>query len=141
MNTMNKESDMAIEFFKEEQFKDELNTVTYKVGNGTAEFILLNRAAHIANRILSERGVRVYSGWHSHERGHSKTDMWSTTYWPHDKATHSALLISVQPIERDTPLSLLREYASKDLMLTSINDWLNLKERARKVLGKPEPKR
>lgn len=60
-------------------------------------------------RLLSQAPV-VYSGWHSHERGHSTTDTWSTSYWPIEKATHTARLIGVKPIKKpDTAEDLLLE--------------------------------
>lgn len=64
-------------------------------------------AAALANRVLAERAAPVYSGWWNNAKGITSTDMWSTTFWPHDKATHTALLINVQPIVKESAEDIL----------------------------------
>ncbi len=60
------------------------------------------RCADAANRLLTERGVRVY--------GYSLG--WSTSIRDDESPTHQALLINVQPIVKDTAEGLLREFES-----------------------------
>lgn len=98
-------------------------------------------AADIANRLLAERAAPVYSGWWNNAKGVTNTDMWSTTFWPHDKATHTALLINVQPIANDTLEGVLRDWlAFEDASIAKEGPYVGeaitlLIERARKVLG------
>ena len=83
-------------------------------------------AAETANRILTERGVQAYGSldagnWFGPNKSENDTD--------------TALLIAIEPIQRDTPESLLREVCDKycDIQTStvSLREWL---ERARKVL-------
>jgi hypothetical protein len=75
--------------------------------------------ARKANRLLAERGVRVYDG-NSGLGAHSLGDTWSTTKYTERSglissnlvcSKRTALLIDVQPIKRDTAEGLLREVA------------------------------
>lgn len=79
-----------------------------------------------ANRLLSERGVRVYGDYPGKEIA-----LWSPI--PDKRNTHRALLIAVEPIVRDTPESLLRELVA---LLESEQAWYTppFIERARAVL-------
>lgn len=126
------------EFFKASDFE-----VPNGFGPQTA-----SRAAEIANMVLSGRSVRVYSGWHSHERGHSQTDTWSTDYWPTDKATYQALLIGIKPIAKeDTAEQLVKDLAGHAKFQYGDGKWaMNAEywvDRARKLLSqkpyKPGP--
>lgn len=62
------------------------------------EFVNMNYMMEKIEAALA-KGSKVYSGWHSHERGQSCTDRWQTTYWDHSESTHEALLIGIQPIK------------------------------------------
>jgi hypothetical protein len=80
--------------------------------------------AEFCNRILAERGVRVYS---------ASEKVWVDS---HPEPSLQALLIAVQPIAKDSAESLLRECLGRldtDAKFTeSERDWI---ERARKVLA------
>jgi hypothetical protein len=68
-------------------------------------------AAAIANRILQERGVRVYgSGGYPDNLDWSITQHRGTLFAQKNKDTHTALLIDIKPIEKeDTAEGLLKD--------------------------------
>ncbi len=108
-------------------------------------FILKENSIHVvhssqqvadkANALLAERGTVVYGcdDYKKYPEMKDKVWGWSEEGLGHD--THTALLIAIEPIAKDTAESLLREivemigpgvFASSDVM-----------ERARKLIRKP----
>lgn len=63
------------------------------------DFADSKEAAEIANRILSERGVRVYRQFHSGKNGCAAHSDWSEVP-SHDTDNESALVIDIQPIRK-----------------------------------------
>lgn len=83
--------------------------------------------ADTANRILAERGVRVY--------GDDSSDGLPWRKKALERHTHTALLVGVTPIAKDTAESLLREVlAAWPLNPHAKSPYWELLERARKVL-------
>lgn len=86
-----------------------------------------------ANKILASRSTVVYA-----HRGPSNPDgVWIAKGYHDADSTHTALLVCVTPIVRDTPESLLREYVA-DVDAWKRGEWRNVDEwvaRVRRVLG------
>jgi hypothetical protein len=99
-----------VEFFKPEDFKE------VKVGREMQEYI-----SDIANRKLEERGVRVVGQFNVVEEDAvtcDRTETWVFgTYAPKAlgrvMATHTALLIDVQPIKRGVTKDEIAEMKEK----------------------------
>ncbi len=90
------------------------------VFRGHREFL----AEHF-NRLLTERGVRVY--------GYSFG--WSTSICDDESPTHQAWLVNSQPIVKESAEDVLRDMITRSMSETvfkSERDWF---ERIRKVLG------
>lgn len=108
---------------------------------GSAKVIDCTEAAATANRLLSERGVRVWQTRTDMSKPgvHKVLSEWiEMDEWP--GATHTALLVAVQPIERkDTAEQLVKDLAAHAKFQYSDNKWaMNAEywvERAKRVLG------
>lgn len=111
----------SVEFFKPEDFRELYEPEPYS-------------AAETANRILAERGVRVY--------GPSSTS--GPANWneqPGKSDTHTALLIAVEPIVRESEERQLLRELSNIVRRCNNSEWMipatleDIVERARKLLG------
>ena len=120
----------APEVFKIEDFEKSFG---YGLAGFKFEKALAATVAREANRLLAERGVRVRVenhhsfGWSGQERMDGFDD---------DAYDHTALLIAIEPIKRDTAESLLRELIAKDEETSFAGPTTaEFIERARKLLG------
>lgn len=91
-----------VKFFKE---SDATNTLTEYRGVGSSPLDRRLITIERANEILEKRGIRVTGLTPDHER-YSSYIFGSE---PDDCDTHTALLIDIQPIKKDTAASLLEE--------------------------------
>lgn len=115
----------SVDVFKPEDF-------TYgKAGNNATEF------AERCNRLLAERAVKVYGRGNEHKS--FVTYPKSMLHW---EPTHTALLLNIQPIIKDTAESLLRGFVSLSsparMGLSVREDFENLVDRARKLLDQKQ---
>lgn len=119
-------------FFKPEDFWQ-------NNGNGSVFYSwrdLAEAACAIANRILTERGVRVY-GDANRDHYNGQTALGWTREADEEQDKHTALLIAIEPIVRDTAESLLKEFVN-----ACDGNWYerfeSLNTRARKLLSEGE---
>lgn len=112
-----------VEFFKSSDFEGSLTPDSQQ------------NLADYCNKILAERGVRVSGDLQKPEA--SLPVCWWTIENPSGADTHTALLIDIRPIVRDTPEALLREIIRKwdDPGCIAMNV---IVERARALLAKKE---
>lgn len=89
------------------------------------------KIADIANRILAERGVRMYAHLGPSAR-HDGT--WMSEAYKDADSTHHALLVAVQPIAKDTAESLLQELVNIGAASYTCDSAKDVLKRARKVL-------
>lgn len=95
---------MSQDFFTEKDFSNAVNMDIARAYRG--KYVSLENVLMISNRLLRERGVIVKANFNW------KDAEWHPNY-PGDAATHQALLICVEPIEKDSAESLLREYVER----------------------------
>ena len=98
--------------------------------------------AEYCNRLLAERGVRVYGApngdgmWNAAQRDERKYGLISSNFV---NDTHTALLVGVTPIAKDTPEDVLRSVlAFEDKYCREgkpTPEWGAILSRMRKVLG------
>ncbi len=94
--------------------------------------IVAEYAAKRANRLLSERGTRVYATPHPESLARDESAQWTRERCPHD--THTALLIAVEPIRKESAEDVLREIVRLAKACDGITANAPVLERARKVL-------
>lgn len=118
-----------VEFFKESDFEET-----------QFAYVNLKLVADIANRIIKERGVRVWGEESALKRDRTSADMGTTWMTKRDyfegeeNWTHTALLIDIRPIVRESEeRQLLREMLELEQSVT----WrmpAQMIDRARKLL-------
>jgi hypothetical protein len=111
---------MSVEFFMPEDFEDKHGEIT-----GAMRIY----AANVANRILAERGVRVYG-----RGGEHKSFVTYPKEMLHWEPEFTATLIDIQPIPRDTAEGLLRELTELMDKYNSAFKDCDIAERARRLL-------
>lgn len=102
---------------------------------GRFEGEMAKNVAGFCNVLLAERGVRVYGFG-----GDDHLGAWTHGEFGNDCGeTHSALLIDIQPIRKDSAESLLREFLDQRGTRVGItHDWF---ERAQRLLDSAPQKR
>lgn len=101
-----------LEIFKPDDFDVRITAAAY--------------SSEVANQKLNEwleKQQVVYSGWHSHLGGKLTTDTWWTSYSDETKATHKALLINIEEIEKELCKHEIIEYTAntiKSIPITTV---------------------
>lgn len=130
-----------MEFFKpsDSDYRDVCG-ITFKDGKGFGRTDGLNLISlDKANRLLLEKGTAVYGVKDKF------TGLLNMNEQPGASDTHSALLINIEPIERDSAESLLRDIITAGSLLDihtreSLEGTLKrFYDRARKLLAKERP--